>query len=324
MVEFHKQSDNTVSGKSAETDSHPLLSTKDWADFNQTIAKNKPAAGDNGVIEFNNPYKSDTKIAKPEAKSSNEDYTPYNKKVESEKPGGKEFEKKYVPNPTAEGGKFDGSKPDIAADGGLKKPYGEGGITDSIGKPNVAVDGGPKDKFGKPNQAADGGLKDSVDKPNPGADGGLKETVGKPNSAVDGELKDSEGKHEPAADGGLKDSLGKPNTPVDGGLKDSADKQNPAADGGLKDNHKPEGLKDGGEKQNFNPPADAGRDNPSDNDGSDEVYKSIKDQSAQATGVREDFGNVTIASAQPLQQPWTVNGDGTVTRGTTRSVPVKS
>ncbi len=311
MVEFHKHNDNTVSTKPAETDSNPLVSTKDWAAFNQTIAKNKPAASDNGIVEFNDPYKSDTKIAKPEAKSSNEDYIRYNKKLEAEKWNGKELEKKYVPNSVVGGGKFDGSKPDVPADGGIKKPYG---IEDGIVKPNVPADGGIKKPYG---------IEDGIVKPEVPADGGPKDKFGKPNPAADGGPKDKIGKQNPVADGGPKDSVGKPDPAADGGLTDSQDKPEPAADGGLKDNHKAEGIKNGGEKQNFNPPAEsAGRDNPAQTDRSDETY-SIRDLSAQATSVRENFGNVTLASAQTLRQPWTVNGDGSVTRGTTRSTPVE-
>lgn len=309
MVEFHKQNDNTAAGKLADNDFHPLLSSKDWSEFNnKMMTKDKPSVGESGVVEFNNIYKSDTKSAKPEIKSD-EDNVRLKKKLRALENGGKDCEakeeKKYVPNP-AEGGKFD--KPNVPADGGIKKPQsaGDGGIKDSIGKPNLPADGGIKELIKKP--SVDGGIKDSVGKPNPAADGGLKDN-GKPNHAADGGLKEPVGKPNPAFEG-------KPEPAVEG-------KPNPAVDAGSEANHNAEEHMHGGQTENSNPPADAGRDNPASTDRTEAEYRSNRDMSA-VTGVRENFGNVTLASAGPLQQPWTVHGDGTVTRGTTRSEPVKS
>lgn len=330
MVELHKQNDNTASNKFVEADSHSLLSKEDWADFNNKFAKNKPAASENGgVVEFSNPYKSDSKVAKPDAKSSNEDNTRFEKKQAELEKGGKNAEKKFVPKPYYD----DCYKLVDPENNGIKKPSkGDGGIKGGIDKPGLPNDGGIKGGIDKPGMPNDGGIKGGVDKPSFPNDGGIKDIVKKPGVKGDGDIKDGIAKPKPWMDGGIKDkgeksnhaadsglqeSAEKPSQPADGGLKDNFVKANPSLDGGLKENFKADGM-NGGEKENFNPPADA------QTDGSDDEHHSTIDLSSRITGVRENFGNVTLASAPPLQQPWTVNGDGTVTRGTTRSVPAKS
>ncbi|MDZ4838216.1 MAG: hypothetical protein SGJ27_30910 [Candidatus Melainabacteria bacterium] len=296
-----------------------LLSKDDWSNFNNTmIKKEKAANSNNSALEFSDPYKSETKKPMPE-----EDMTRLNKKL------------KELKNSQTNSSENDMSGP-------TKKPNAsvKGATIDGF-KPKVPLDGGPADKFngkpkagatedingGKSKVPADGGIKGSV-KPNVAADGGVKE-ISKPNVAADGGVKDfsTGGKANMSADGGTFDAS-KPAVPADGGAKGKhfestadgstfdASKPEVPAEGGVKQNFKADSS-NGGEKSAVNPPApssDATND-PAEND---ELSLVIPD-------IRETYGNYTLATAAPpLRDTWTVNGDGSVTRGQVKSQPVNS
>ena len=281
-----------------------LLSKDDWSNFNNAmIKKEKAASSNNGALEFSDPYKGDTK--KPMAE---DDMTRLNKKLKDI--NGNHYNNSdsnikplQKPNASVEGATIDGSKPKVPADGGPKDKFNskpKPGVDAEIngGKSKVPTDGGIKGS-GKPNVAADGGVNDFSNggKKNMSADGGTFD-ASKPAVPADGGAK---GKHfESTADGSTFDAS-KPEVPAEGGVK-----QNFKA-----------GATDGGEKAAVNPPASSGdaTDNPA---ADDELSLVIPD-------IRETYGNYTLATAAtPLRDAWTVNGDGTVTKGQVRSQPVNS